>query len=227
MLSRLSKWARADAPANCFNKFLEFHQQIMQAVSDMVSIQAATELAQNQASKEEQESPSILSDITRNSNNPEASLSKRRCGLYKSVGAFPDRSEQKKTKFGKQKTAAASVGKLGMESSGSGENDENQKPPVPMPMASWCSLSDTIKLGRQIEMEAGKWFMEFIEKALEAGITKTKGAGDEDIRKVPQSLLLKLINWVEVQQCNTNKMGALHPKGSQIARKLRIKIKNP
>uniref|UniRef100_A0A9I9CZ63 DUF936 domain-containing protein n=1 Tax=Cucumis melo TaxID=3656 RepID=A0A9I9CZ63_CUCME len=197
MLSRLSKWAKADAPANCFNKFLEFHQQIMQAVSDMVSIQAATELAQNQASKQEQESPSILSDISPNSNNPEASLSKRRCGLYKSVAAFPDRSEQRKTKFGKQKTAAASVGQLGMESSGSGENDENQKPPVPMPMASWCSLSDTIKLGRQIETEAGKWFMEFIEKALEAGITKTKGAGDEDIRKVPQSLLLKLINWIE------------------------------
>ncbi|XP_038886650.1 uncharacterized protein LOC120076802 [Benincasa hispida] len=234
MLSRLSKWARADAPANCFDKFLEFHQQITQAVNDMVSIQAATEMAQNQASKkqqqQEQESSSILSEITPNSNNPESSLSKRRCGLYKSVAACPERSGQKKTKFGKLKTATAlSVGKLGMESSDSDENDENQKPPMPMPMpmTSWCSLSDTIKLGKQIETEAGKWFMEFVEKALEAGMTKTRGAGDEDVRKVPQSLLLKLINWVEVQQCNTNKMGALHPRGSQIARKLRIKIKNP
>ncbi|KAG6598205.1 hypothetical protein SDJN03_07983, partial [Cucurbita argyrosperma subsp. sororia] len=242
MLSRLSKSARADAPANCFDKFLEFHQQMMQAVSDMVSIQAATELAQNQTSKkqqqqQEQESPSILSEITPNSNNPESSLSQRRSGLYKSVAACPERSEQKKSNFGKQK-AAAFVGKLGLgssrsRSSSSGENDENEKPPMAMAMAmtSWCRLGDTIKLAKQIEREAGKWFMEFIEKALEAGMKKSKGAGDEDVSKVPQSLLLKLINWMEVQCCNNNKTtGAavvLHPRASQIARKLRIKIKNP
>lgn len=232
MLSRLSKSARADAPANCFDKFLEFHQQIVQAVSDMVSIQAATELAQNQNSKrqqqQEQECPSsssssILSEITPNSNNPESSLSKRRGGLYKSVAAFPE------------KKTTAGVGKLGVESSSStssGENDENQKPPMSMAMGgcSWSSLSETIKLGKQIEREAGKWFMEFIEKALEAGMKKSKGAGDEDVRKVGQSLLLKVINWVEVEQCNNNnkrERGALHPRASQIARKLRIKIKNP
>ena len=245
MLSRLSKSARADAPANCFDKFLEFHQQIMQAVSDMVSVQAATELAQNQnfikqqQQQQEQESPSssILSEITPNSSNPESSLSKKRCGLYKSVAtcACPERSEQRiKTNFGKvvipreQKASSSSS-----TSTSVGENDENQKPPMAMAMAmpSWSSsssLSDTIKLGKEIEREAGKWFMEFIEKALEAGMKKSKGAGDEDVRKVPQSVLLKLINWVEVEQCNNNNnKGVLHPRALQIARKLRIKIKNP
>ncbi|XP_023538005.1 uncharacterized protein LOC111798891 isoform X1 [Cucurbita pepo subsp. pepo] len=246
MLSRLSKSARADAPANCFDKFLEFHQQIMQAVSDMVSVQAATELAQNQnfikqqQQQQEQESPSssILSEITPNSSNPESSLSKKRCGLYKSVAtcACPERSEQRiKTNFGKvvipreQKASSSSSST----STSVGENDENQKPPMAMAMAmpSWSSsssLSDTIKLGKEIEREAGKWFMEFIEKALEAGMKKSKGAGDEDVRKVPQSVLLKLINWVEVEQCNNNNnKGVLHPRALQIARKLRIKIKNP
>ncbi|XP_022159134.1 uncharacterized protein LOC111025563 isoform X2 [Momordica charantia] len=241
MLSRLSKSARADAPATCFNKFLEFHHQIVQAVSDMVSIQAATEPAQNQNSKkqpqeEESSSSSILSEITPNSNNnPDSSLSRRRCGLYKSVAAAcPERSEQKKTNFGKMPLPTASTSSnsssMSMNMSSSGENDENKKPQavaMPIPPPSWCcSLSNTIKLGKQIETEAGKWFMEFIEKALEAGMKKTKGVGDEDVRKVPQSLLLKVINWVEVEQCNNSKRPA-HPRGPLIARKLRIKIKNP
>lgn len=41
-LSNLSKSARADAPTTCFDQFLEFHNQIVQAVAEMVSIQAAT-----------------------------------------------------------------------------------------------------------------------------------------------------------------------------------------
>lgn len=234
MLSRLSKSARVDAPANCFDKFLEFHQQICEAVSDMVSIQAATQLPHSlNHNYSKKQTSSVLGEIctpksnSNNNNNPESSLSKRRCGgnLYKSSSSAA--------------AAASSVEKLGLESSSSstttttsssGENDENQKPPMQMSMAPWSSsLMDTIKLGKQIETEAGKWFMEFIEKALEAGMKKTKGVGDEDVRKVPQSLLMKLINWVEVQQSNhkIKREAELHPRTSQIARKLRIKIKNP
>ena len=44
--SNLSKSAKADAPAACFDQFLDFHLQIALAVTDMVSIQAAIEMAQ-------------------------------------------------------------------------------------------------------------------------------------------------------------------------------------
>ncbi|GAB2233154.1 hypothetical protein Droror1_Dr00002371 [Drosera rotundifolia] len=36
--------AKPDAPAACFDQFLEFHHQISQAVTDMISIEAATEI---------------------------------------------------------------------------------------------------------------------------------------------------------------------------------------
>jgi len=91
------------------------------------------------------------------------------------------------------------------------ENDENKK------LVS-CSLSNTIKLGKQIETEAGNWFMEFIEKALEAGLKKTKEASNGDVHKVPQSLILKVMNWVEVEQDHSKKRPS-HPKAAQIARK--------
>jgi len=55
------------------------------------------------------------------------------------------------------------------------ENGENKKPVA-------CSLSNTLKLGKQIETEAGNWFMEFIEKALEAGLKKTSEASKEDVQ---------------------------------------------
>ncbi|KAE9454092.1 hypothetical protein C3L33_14006, partial [Rhododendron williamsianum] len=102
----------------------------------------------------------------------------------------------------------------------SSENDENKKP------ATCCSLGNTIKLGRQIETEAGNWFMEFLEKALETGLKKTKGRVEGDAQKVPQSLILKVINWVEVEQCDSSKR-PVHPRAAQVARKLRIKMKNP
>lgn len=224
MFSNLSKSARADAPAACLDRFLEFHHQIVQAVTDMVSIQAATsasEMAQNPNAKKidsqtEEESP-ILHEITHNSmdqsRNSELNLSKRRTALYKSISAFPERGEQR-TIMGRllrsnsnQKAAIA-------------ENNENKNP------ASCCSLSNTIKLGKQVETEAGNWFMDFLEKALEKGMKKTKGAADGDVKKVPQSLILKVINWVEVEQCDSSKR-PVHPKAAQVARKLRIKMKNP
>ena len=67
--------------------------------------------------------------------------------------------------------------------------------------------------------------MEFLEKALDVGMKKAKN-GDGDVKKVSQSLLLKVMNWVEVEQCDNSKR-PVHPKAANIARKLRIKVKNP
>ena len=239
MFSNLSKSAKPDAPAACFDRFLEFHHQIVQAVTDMVSIQAATsasEMAQNpNAKKSEEESPALHENIHNSmdqSRSSELNLSKRRTALYKSIAVFPERGEQK-TSMGKvlrsnfnhksslDRKPSSPLGKLPLEAAAIGENDENKKP-----ASSYSSLSNTIKLGKQVETEAGNWFMDFLEKALEKGMKKTKGAADGDIKKVPQSLILKVINWVEVEQSDGSKR-PVHPKAAQVARKLRIKMKNP
>ncbi|KAE9613386.1 hypothetical protein Lalb_Chr05g0216901 [Lupinus albus] len=231
MFSNLCKSARADAPGACFERFLEFHNDIVQVVNDMMSIQAATsasELAPKPNDKQAEEESHVL----HNSTNSESNLSKRRCALYKSIASIPERHEHK-TNTGKLQRSSTNQ-KENMEKRGSstpfsklplepiGENDENKKKAT----APLSSLGTAIKLGKQIETEAGNWFMEFIEKALETGLKKAKGTSDGDIKKVPQSLLLKLMNWVEVQQFDSNKRPS-HPKAAQIARKLRIKVKNP
>ncbi|XVE75054.1 hypothetical protein DITRI_Ditri12bG0066700 [Diplodiscus trichospermus] len=240
MFSNLSKSAKPDAPSACLNQFLEFHAQIVQAVSEIMSVEAAisaTEMAQNSKAQQKDnqgdDGAAILNEIEHNSmdqsRNTELGSSKRRAPLYKSIAAFPERSEQK-SNMGRlltsnsipklsldRRAASTPLGKLPPE--GVGENDENRKP-----LSS--NLSNTIKLGKQIETEAGNWFMEFLEKALENGMKKSKGTADGDTSKVPQSLILKVINWVEVEQCDGNKR-PVHPKATQIARKLRIKMKNP
>ncbi|KAI9124943.1 hypothetical protein K1719_003559 [Acacia pycnantha] len=216
MFSSLCKSSQAEAPVTCFEQFLEFHSLIVQAVNEMVSIEAATsasEMAQKQCEQDDEES-SVLNEITHNS------LSKRKCGLYKSVSS---------ANMGKLLRSSTNNQKEILERKGPtfvkfpldpiGENDENKK----QTSSSSCSISNTIKLGKQIETEAGTWFMEFIEKSLEKGMKKVKGKGE---RKVAQSLILKVINWIEVNQCDSNKR-PLHPKAAQISRKLRIKMKNP
>ncbi|KAL1317195.1 hypothetical protein HN51_069299 [Arachis hypogaea] len=226
MFSNLCKSARADSPAACFERFIEFHNEIVQGINDMVSIQAATsasELAQKPKGEEE---PQVLHEVTHNS--MDQSSNKRKCGVYKSMAAIPERQENK-TSTGRVLRSNINQKEM-LEKKGSklgalepvGENDENKKPAT----APCSSLSNTIKLAKQIETEAGNWFMEFIEKALETGLKKAKGESAGDVRKVPQSLVLKVMNWVEVQQFDSNKRPS-HPKAAQIARKLRIKIKNP
>ncbi|CAJ2647581.1 unnamed protein product [Trifolium pratense] len=216
MFSNLAKSARADAPATGFERFLEFHNDIVQAVSAMTSMQAATSASELASKSDKQvEEDQVLHEVMQNSmdqsgNSIEANTSKRRC--------------VNKAKMGKMLRSSSTNQKEILEKKGSTlepivENDENKKPVS-------CSLSNTIKLGKQIETEAGNWFMEFIEKALEVGLKKTKEATNVDVRKVPQSLLLKVMNWVEVEQYHSNKRPS-HPKAAQIARKLRIKIKNP
>ncbi|KAF8399262.1 hypothetical protein HHK36_015127 [Tetracentron sinense] len=237
MFSDLSKSARPDAPAACFDQFLDFHHQIVQAVTDMKSIQAASEMAQTStaelkgpSTRQGEEDSSILQEIIHNSmgqkRHLELNSSKQRSALYKSVAAMPERNDQK-TNLGKhlrsnlnpleRKGGSTPIGKMPHEVAM--EDDENKKSVT-------SSFSNTIKLGKQIEMEAGNWFMDFLERALETGLKKQKGNADGDVQKVPQSLILKIINWVEVEQCDCSKQ-PVYPRASQIARKLRIKMKNP
>ncbi|KAL0385551.1 UNVERIFIED_CONTAM: hypothetical protein Sradi_2949400 [Sesamum radiatum] len=179
--------------------------------------------------KYHEEESSVLHELIPNSveqqPNSESNASKRRAALYKSIAAFPERTEQKSV-LGKhlrsstlnQKATSEKKGVVASEAAG--ENDENKKP------GSSCSLSSSIKLGKQIETESGNWFMEFLEKALEKGTRKSKGMAESGARKVPQSLILKVINWVEVEQSDPNKR-PVHPRAAVLARKLRIKMRNP
>ncbi|WCJ38422.1 hypothetical protein M5689_019484 [Euphorbia peplus] len=234
MFSNLSKSAKPEAPATCFDQFLEFHQQILQAVTDMAAIEAATsaaEIAQNPKTnkKPEEEFPNLHEFIQNNnsidnSRSSELNSSKRRTALYKSIASFPERKVlRSSTKCSSERKGSSNLstplGKLPLEAVI--ENDENK---VPGPGCSSSSLSSTIKLGKQIEAEAANWFMEFLEKAMENGVKK--GKGDKKVVLLPQALIMKVINWVEVEQCDSSKR-PVHPKAAQICRKLRIKMKNP
>ncbi|XP_077220965.1 uncharacterized protein LOC143854742 [Tasmannia lanceolata] len=223
LFSDLSTSARPDSPAACFDQFLNFHHQIVQAVVELESIQAATsitsDIAQTPTSHQKdpmkeqpEENSSILHEIVHNSidqsGNSNITTSKRRSALSKSVSFTPRKIESK--------AQEKSLDRKGV-------NDENKKPIA-------NSFSNAIRLGKEIETESGNWFMDFLEATLEMGLKKRKGStAGGDTRKVsccPQSLLLKVINWIEVEQCDCSKR-PVHPKAAQIARKLRIKVKNP
>ncbi|KAK4357544.1 hypothetical protein RND71_023154 [Anisodus tanguticus] len=255
MFSNLGRAAKPDAPGACFDQFLEFHEQCVQAIAEMVSIQAATASNETSQNSEQENGAPILHEIVQNSleesQNNESNPSKRRAALYKSIAVFPERNDQKSI-LGKHLRSSSKVTK-GASNTNINENDENKKPASSSSssskvtkeasntninendenkkLASSSSLSSNIsniiKLGKQIESESGSWFMDFLEKAMEKGLKKAKGKIESDSSgKVPQSLLLKVINWVEVEQFDSNKR-PIHPKAGQIARKLRIKVKNP
>ncbi|KAJ8547649.1 hypothetical protein K7X08_011235 [Anisodus acutangulus] len=229
VFSNLGRAAKSDAPTTCFDQFLEFHEQLVQAVAEMVSIQAATASNETSQNSEQENGAPILHEIVQNSleesQNNESNASKRRAALYKSIAVFPERNDQKSI-LGKHLRSSSKVTK-GTSNININENDENKKPTSSSSSALSSNISNTIKLGKQIESESGSWFMDFLEKALEKGLKRAKGKTESDSSgKVPQSLLLKVINWVEVEQFDSNKR-PIHPKAGQIARKLRIKVKNP
>ncbi|EOA33812.1 hypothetical protein CARUB_v10021284mg [Capsella rubella] len=198
----LSKSAKAECPAMCFEKFMQFHKEMAQTVTEITSIEAAALDAENKSRNinsrnenqkpREEESPSILHEIAYNSIDQEKRRSKRRIILkQQSEGTLRS-------------------------------NDENKNPAC-------GGIGNTIRLAKEIEDEAANWFMEFIEMALEKGMKKSRGPDDADVKKVPQSVILSVLNWIEVEQSdsNNNKRRAGHPKASKITRKLRIKLKNP
>uniref|UniRef100_A0A1J3JWI9 Uncharacterized protein n=1 Tax=Noccaea caerulescens TaxID=107243 RepID=A0A1J3JWI9_NOCCA len=191
--ANLSKSAKADCPASCFEKFLEFHSQISETMREITSVEAAVSSANTDNKSED---GSILNEIQHNSIDQEKTASKRR-----TTSALKQQQTHKQLR----------------------SNDENKNPSS----APLSGLGNTARLAKEIEKEAANWFMEFIEKALEKGMKKCKGKGDADVKKVPQSLILQLVNWVEAEQSADNTRRQVHPKASHITRKLRIKLKNP
>ncbi|CAN8304329.1 unnamed protein product [Cochlearia groenlandica] len=196
-LANLSKSSKADCPASSFEKFLEFHRQISETMGEIASIEAA---ATDNKSEEGASSSSILHEIQHNSIvDHEKTASKRRATSTNTTTSLKHKQLR--------------------------PNDENKNPTVASPPS---VLGNTARLVKEIEKEAANWFMEFIETTLEKGMKKCKGKGDDaDVKKVPQSLILQVINWVEAEQSADNTKRQVHPKASHITRKLRIKLKNP
>lgn len=184
LFSDVSNQAKPSSPAASFDRFLAFHQEIVQAVIDMEKIQAATVI---------NEEPSVLQEIAQNSPKPSNSRHLRSQGCHKKASNWSEES-------------------------------------VAPESGSSSSLGSSIKLAKEVQAEAASWFMEFLEMALEGGLKKARGGGGGDGQKMaetcPQSLILKVINWVEVEQSDGSKR-PVHPRAAQVARKLRIKAKNP
>ncbi|KAK8913986.1 hypothetical protein KSP39_PZI024100 [Platanthera zijinensis] len=199
VFSDLSATARPDSPATIFDKYLQFHEEIIQAVVDMEKIQAAT--VTSMESEIENEEQTILHEISNNGNSSKRKVSELRLN----TGSRQIRATPKKTLTDKKTADAVTV--------------DQQNTLVPP-----SSLCSSIRLAKEVRIEAGNWFMDFLEAALDSGMKK-RGEGKSS-GKCPQSLLLKVINWVEVEQSDGSRRPA-HPRATFVARKLRIKAKNP
>ncbi|KAJ1282929.1 hypothetical protein BS78_03G088800 [Paspalum vaginatum] len=242
IFSELSKTARPDAPANCFDSFLSFHQEAVQAVTDIEAIQAATSMAAAVASDEHPEdAPPVLQEIAQN-----RAVVRRRGigggggGVSKSVSFAPGTLDHKQDDGGGKTTNRSSSATrkcLAMDKIGEDGGDEKRascSAPSSATSTAHSALGSSLKLAKQIQAEAGGWFMEFLEAALETGLKKSKVSATVDGRKqssccCPQSLMLRVINWVEMEQSGGDSSGRkpAHPRAAAVARKLRIKAKNP
>jgi hypothetical protein len=193
MLSDVNRVAKPENPSPCFEKFLSFHDETIQAIKDIETIQAATSMSTNtRAAKNASDlDSSILQEIGQNTRTP---CKKRPV----SKGGDPNQ-----------------VLVL------------NQNTSVP------DDVSETsLKMVRGIQQESATWFVEFLDLALESGLKKIGGNGSGRAKKAacvcPQSLMLRVVNWIEIEQKGDDgKRRHVHPKASQIARKLRIKAKTP
>ena len=187
MSSNLSKSAKADAPAAYFDQLLDFHLQIVQAwmiwcpYKQLLKLLKPQMLKGNEFSfgKQHEEYAPFLHELMHNSmdqhRNLDLNLSKRRSVLHKLIAVIPKKSDQK-TSLGKhlrlipnpkaalKKKKRDRSTKLPFEAT---ENDENIK------LAS-CILSNTIKVGKQVETEATNWFMDFLGKSFRNRSEETK-----------------------------------------------------
>ncbi|KAM0927406.1 hypothetical protein ACQ4PT_002857 [Festuca glaucescens] len=234
MFSDVSKTARADAPAACFDGFLGFHQEAVQAVADIESIQAATSMAATAAgtsdeppaaAAEEAAPPNVLQEIAQN-----RAATPRRRGLLGFGGV------SKSVSFAPGTLLDPSSRQDGRSSSASRKCLAADKPDdkrSSAPVVAHSALGSSLRMAKQMQAEAGSWFMEFLEAALETGLKKRKSskassaAGRSSDGGCPQSLMLRVINWVEMEQSGGESRKAGHPRAAAVARKLRIKAKNP
>nr|XP_019706737.1 uncharacterized protein LOC105047111 isoform X2 [Elaeis guineensis] len=223
MFSDLSTSSRPDAPAVCFGQFLTFHNEITKAVNNMEAIQTSTAVTSDERimNKVNEEYLLFLNEIVDNLINRYelADVKGRAKAFSKLVSSIPDKM---KANIGKNPGSNVNKNRfLARKRTGSAVADENKEQS--------SSLFRLIKLAKQIQTEAGNWFMEFLEKALEAGLKKTKESSTVDDEKLdccPQSLIMKVINWVEVEQSDSSKR-PVHPRAAEVLRKLRIEAENP
>jgi hypothetical protein len=237
MFSDVSKTARADAPAACFDGFLSFHQEAVQAVADIESIQAATSMAATAAgtsddppasAAEEAAPPNVLQEIAQN-----RTATPRRRGLLgfggvsKSVSFAPGTLLDPSSRQDGGRSSSASRKCL------AADKPDDKRSSAPVGAAAHSALGSSLRMAKQMQAEAGSWFMEFLEAALETGLKKRKSskassaAGRASDGGCPQSLMLRVINWVEMEQSGGESRKAGHPRAAAVARKLRIKAKNP
>ncbi|KAL6854001.1 hypothetical protein ACP4OV_020030 [Aristida adscensionis] len=244
IFSELSKTARPEAPAACIDSFLGFHEEAVQAVTDIEAIQAATSMAAAVASDEAppEDAPPVLQEIAQN----RAPAVRRRGGggVSKSVsfapGTFDTMQQDDGGGGGKPATPRGSnTSRRCLAMDGGDEKRSSSSAPSTTTMHS--ALGTSLKLARQIRAEAESWFMEFLEATLETGLKKkSKASATGDGRKhssscsCPQALMLRVINWVEMEQSGDGGGGGggggrkgAHQRAAAIARKLRIKAKNP
>ncbi|GJW04801.1 hypothetical protein Tco_1563657 [Tanacetum coccineum] len=79
-LSTLTKSANSVDPTDCFDNFLKFHNQLIQAIADIISIKAATE-----TTKKEETTPKKSTEV----NGPDSNnISKRKSALHKICFSF-------------------------------------------------------------------------------------------------------------------------------------------
>lgn len=204
MFSSLVSTVKPDSPAAGFDQYLSFHKEILQVVNDMEKIEAATSVSMESQKPvieelKENKGPSILQEM------PNILYSSHR-----NVPELkPNNSRQHRILSTQKDSASTEAPEVVV-----GADKKIQLP--------FC-LNSSIKLAKEVENESGIWFMSFLEAALDSG---TRNAGDRKKQKWPQSLILRVINWVEVEQSDGRKR-PVHPRAAQVARKLRIKAKNP
>lgn len=234
MFSELSKAARPDAPAACFESFLGFHQEAVQAVADIESIQAAMSMAASSAVAASDEPPAeeahVLQEIAQNRTT---AMRRRGGGLLgglggvsKSVSFAPGTLLDPSSRHDGSRSLSASRKCLAMDKTG-GEGEKRSS----------SVLGSSLRLAKQMLAEAGSWFMEFLEAVLETGLKKKRSKQSSSSSSAtgkqsgsgcscPQSLMLRVINWVEMEQSGDSRKAG-HPRAAAVARKLRIKAKNP
>jgi len=204
--SKLSKAARPDAPCACFDSFLSFEQAAVQAITDIEAMQAV-------ASDElPEDALAVLLEMKR----------KMEIEQQRRIGS-------------------GAVSKLDKIAGGGDSNEKTSSSSAPSPAnttTAQSALGSSLKLAKQIHAKAGSWFMKFLEDALEAGL-ESKLSVTVDGQKqsswcCPQSLMLRVINWVEMEQNDGGGSGwkpaqcpPRHPQVAAIARKLRMKANEP
>ncbi|KAG0536959.1 hypothetical protein BDA96_03G106900 [Sorghum bicolor] len=219
MFSELSRTASLEAPATCFESFLNFHRAAVKGITDIEALQAATSMAAAVA----RDAPPVLQEIAQN----RAVVRRRGVGLgavSKSVSFAPGMLDPKQDYGGGKvvRSSRASRKCLAMDKIGKDGGDKKRSSSSASSSATTHSpLASSLKLAKQIQTEAGSWFIDFLQAALETSN-----------RCCLQSLMLQVFNLVEMEQSgggggDSSGSRTAHPRAAAVARKPRTKAKNP